>query len=639
MKMNKSRASIERFEPRVMFVNLLPGFTDTLVAGDLFAPVSMDFAPDGRIFVTEKNGTVRVVKDGATLPTPFVEPDVNADGERGVLGVVLDPNFSQNNYVYVYYTATQPTIHNRVSRFTAAGDVAAAGSETVILDLDPVSDANNHNGGHIRFGPDGKLYVAQGENGQGQLSQTLETRFGKILRINADGSIPSDNPFFNTATADNRSIWALGLRNPFTFAFHPTTGRMLINDVGGGAFEEINEGVAGANYGWPLQEGTPSANPAFTNPIFFYGRDASSRPSGNAITGGAFYAGGAQQFPVSYNNDYFFGDLSQFIWKIDAETGAATEFATDIGPAVDLLVGPDGSLYYAAYTVGEIRKISFDGANIAAPSITTQPAAVNVVAGQPATFIVQATGDGLTYQWQRDGVDIEGATSASYTLQSPAASDNGAAFRVVISGASGSSVTSDAATLTLSPGQGPTAIITSPIAGRLFQGRQTIKFKGRGTDPEDGKLGADALSWRVEFVHDGVTDVVLADTPGIRAGSFRVPREGLTSADSLYRVSLTVTDSDGGTNTVTRDVLPRTVQIAVTPSQPGLLFNLDGASMSTPTTFTAIAGTRRSLTADATQVVDGVTYSFRMLANRRRPELTLIVPAKDRELQLAYVGR
>lgn len=128
--------------------------------------------------------------------------------------------------MYVYYTATAPNIHNRVSRFTADGDVAMPGSEVAVLDLEPLSIATNHNGGAIHFGPDGKLYVAVGENANGSNSQSLGNRLGKILRINPDGSIPADNPFYTTSVGVNRAIWALGLRNPFTFAIQPSSGEM-----------------------------------------------------------------------------------------------------------------------------------------------------------------------------------------------------------------------------------------------------------------------------------------------------------------------------------------------------------------------------------------------------------------------------
>src|SRR5262249_53879947 len=145
---------------------------------------------------------------------------VDDSGERGLLGIAFDPNFAVNSYVYVYYTVAAPR-HNRVSRFTASGDTAVAGSERVLLELDPLGGSLIHNGGAIHFGPDGYLYVAVGENGTAANAQNPGSRLGKILRIGADGSIPTSNPFYTTTAGANRAIWALGLRNPFTFAFQP----------------------------------------------------------------------------------------------------------------------------------------------------------------------------------------------------------------------------------------------------------------------------------------------------------------------------------------------------------------------------------------------------------------------------------
>jgi glucose/arabinose dehydrogenase len=155
------------------------GFSDTQIAGGLSRPTAMAFAPDGRLFVCEQDGTLRVIKNGALLPTPFISLPVNSAGERGLLGVAFDPNFAVNNFVYVYYTATSPTIHNRVGRFTAAGDVALAGSETILLELETLG-ATNHNGGAIHFGADRKLYVGVGENAVGSNAQTLRASIRRV---------------------------------------------------------------------------------------------------------------------------------------------------------------------------------------------------------------------------------------------------------------------------------------------------------------------------------------------------------------------------------------------------------------------------------------------------------------------------
>src|SRR5882762_10228589 len=271
------------------------GFVETQISG-LSAPTAMDFAPDGRLFVCLQGGNLRVIKNGVLLAAPFVSLTVDSAGERGLLGIAFDPNFITNNFLYVYYTVPGTFAHNRVSRFTTNGDVAVPNSETVILDLDNLSGAGNHNGGAIHFGPDGKLYIAVGENANGANSQTLANLLGKVLRINADGTIPTSNPFFNAAGA-RKEIWALGLRNPFTFAFQPNTTRMFINDVGQSTWEEINDGIAGANYGWPTTEG-PTSNPRFRSPIFWYGHGSLST-EGCAITGGAFYNPTTVQFPSS----------------------------------------------------------------------------------------------------------------------------------------------------------------------------------------------------------------------------------------------------------------------------------------------------------------------------------------------------
>jgi glucose/arabinose dehydrogenase len=323
-------------------------FTETLFASGITRPTAMEFAPDGRLFIAQQGGQLRVVQNGSLLPTPFVSLTVNSSGERGLLGIAFDPNFASNNFIYLYYTVPTDPIHNRVSRFTANGNVAVGGSELPILDLENLTAATNHNGGAIHFGSDGKLYVAVGENATASNAQTLNNRLGKMLRINSDGTIPSDNPFFGTATGDNRSIWALGLRNPFTFAFQPGTGRMFINDVGASSWEEINDGIAGSNYGWPTTEGE-TTNPAFVSPLFAYPH-GSGNQAGCAIAGGAFYNPPAVQFPSGYIGDYFFADLcNNWIRRYDPVTDTASDFATaTTDRLVDLKVSSNGSLYYLA---------------------------------------------------------------------------------------------------------------------------------------------------------------------------------------------------------------------------------------------------------------------------------------------------
>jgi glucose/arabinose dehydrogenase len=214
------------------------GFSDSTFEDGLSRPTAMTFAPDGRLFVSEQQGKLRIIKNGVLLSAPFVTLAVDANIERGLLGIAFDPSFSSNKFVYVYHTVPGSPARNRITRFAANGDVALGGSAKTIFDLTPLGANKHHNGGAIHFGKDGKLYVPVGDNGASASAQLLTTQMGKLLRINKDGTIPSDNPtsfsgISGTTSGANRAIWAAGLRNPFTSSVQPGTGKIFINDVGG----------------------------------------------------------------------------------------------------------------------------------------------------------------------------------------------------------------------------------------------------------------------------------------------------------------------------------------------------------------------------------------------------------------------
>lgn len=619
-----------------------PDFTETVVASGLASPTAMAFAPDGRLFVCQQGGALRVIEDGVLLPTPFTTVTVSAAGERGLLGVAFDPNFATNHFVYVYYTATTPAIHNRVSRFTANGNVAVAGSEVHLLDLNNLSSATNHNGGAMHFGSlDDKLYVAVGDNANGANAQTLNNLLGKMLRINTDGTIPTDNPFFGQASGVNRAIWALGLRNPFTFSIHPVTGRMFINDVGQNTWEEINEGLAGANYGWPSTEGY-TTNPAFKSPLYAY-HHTSGDVVGCAITGGTFYSSVPAPYPDEYDDDYFFADFcGDWINKLDEVGGIdITTFASAVTAPVDLTIGPEGSLYYLARgsgsDTGTVGRIDFSGAQ--APVITQQPANQNVSVGQPATFTVAASGTPpLSYQWQRNGVNISGATSASYTLPAAAQSDSGAQFRCVVTNPVGS-VFSNSAVLTVTGNLAPTPTIGTPVVGTLYTAGTTLAYSGTASDPEDGDLAASRFTWKIDFHHkDGLehTHPGLPPTTGAKSGTYAIPNSGETSANVCYRVYLTVVDSGGQQVTVSRDVLPRTAQVTLSTSPSGFQLTLDGAPVTAPYTFVGVAGILRSIGAPSPQTRTSGTYEFRSWSDQGAQTHTIVTPAANTTISATY---
>ena len=598
------------------------GFTEGLFASGLNSPTAMQFAPDGRLFVCEQGGALRVIKDGSLLPAPFVTLNVDSNGERGLLGVAFDPSFATNNFVYVYYTAKTPSVHNRISRFTANGDVAVTGSEFVLFDFDNLG-ADYHNGGALNFGADGKLYAAAGDNGNSANAQSMNTVLGKIIRLNSNGTIPTDNPFITQTSGRNRAIWALGLRNPFTFAFHPFAGDLFINDVGETSWEEINDGLAGANYGWPDTEG-PTTNPNYTSPRYAY----SHSNGACAITGGTFYAPLTAQFPSDYQNDYFFADYcAGWIRRLDPQAGnSVSTFATGLAAPVDLKVGNDGSLYYLTRGDDAVYRIEYGATG---PTITSHPTSQTVAPGASVTFSVRASGPApLRYQWLRNGTTIPGATAPDYTIASVVAGDNGARFRARVSNDFDTSgVLSNEATLTVSANQAPTATITQPAAGTLYSGGMVINYAGTGTDPEDGTLPAGAFTWQVDFHHDTHIHPFIPATTGATSGSFTIPAVGETSANVWYRIYLTVRDAGGLTHTTQRDILPRKVVLTLATNPAGLQLKLDGQPVATPLSFDAVVGMVRTIEGVTPQVAGSTTYTFVSWSDGGATSHTISTPA------------
>lgn len=619
----------------VKAATLPSGFTETRVAAGLASPTAMTFSPDGRLFVCEQGGRLRVIKNGTLLSQPFMTLSVNSSGERGLLGVAFDPNFESNSYIYVYYTTASSPIHNRVSRFTASAanpDVVAAGSEQILLDLPNLSSATNHNGGAIHFGADGHLYIAVGDNAAPSNAPLLTTTLGKVLRIAADGSIPGDNPFVTQTTGINRAIWARGLRNPFNFAVDRANGRIHVNDVGQDSWEEVNHAIAGANFGWPATEGpNPSGVAGVRYPVYAY----QNAGSNCAITGAAFYSPATATFPAEYAGRYFFGDYCGGFIRYASPPGYATAagFASGISSLVDIQIANDGSLYYLARGGGEVFRVQYT-ANFA-PSITQHPASVVVAAGQSARFQAAASGTApLAYQWQRNGANIAGANQSAYTIASTASSDSGASFRVVVSNSFGSA-TSNAATLTVTSNTAPVATISSPAANTTYRGGQAFTFAGSGTDAEDGALAAGALTWRVDFHHDDHTHPHVPPTTG-GTGTFTIANRGETSANVFYRVILTARDSGGLTHTASVDVRPLTSVIRLESNIEGAQLTLDGVPIVAPHEFVGVEGVIRSIGAVSPQTSGGTSYDFASWSDGGAQTHEITTPTADTTYTVLY---
>jgi glucose/arabinose dehydrogenase len=323
------------------------GFKTETIAQGINAGTALTIVPDGTVYFAEQTGHIRMVRDGLLLERPLLDISARVDTfwEHGLVGMEFDPEYPSKPYLYVLYVMKLPYAHHVVSRFTVENDVANLASERVLFEGDDQaslggSQPSAHQGGPMRFGPDGKLYIGLGEQTEDSAAQSMETLQGKILRLNPDGSIPKDNPFYGTAKGKFRSIYALGIRNPFGLAFQPGTGRLFEADIGKSSFDEINEIKAGRNYGWPLAEGM-SDNERFTNPTHAY-----PPAIGRCICGSMFYPSSGD-FPDPWKGKLFFVDwASNWIKAIDVDNPKeALDFGSDFDSPVAIEASPDGSIW------------------------------------------------------------------------------------------------------------------------------------------------------------------------------------------------------------------------------------------------------------------------------------------------------
>ncbi|MGE3181515.1 MAG: sorbosone dehydrogenase family protein [Phycisphaerae bacterium] len=329
------------------------GFRAELVAEGLQQPIAIAFDGPNRIFVAEKTGAIRLIEDGILRSAPFAQLEVHTFLECGVLGLALDPDFSNTHYVYVFATVSPE--EQQIIRMT---DMQGVGTEqTVIRGFLPTS-GTLHNGGCLKVGPDGLLYFSIGDTENPDAAQSLTSLSGAISRINLDGSTPSSNPF-ETVTGAPRAQIAYGFRNPFRFDFMPD-GRLFVLDIGSdlpARTEEINLVSIGDNCGWPILEGANAEAEfaEFVPPAFTYVE------LGSAPTGALHY--GATQFPEKYHDDFFHADyVSNAIYHVEVDGAAITrheKFAQLDGGPVDLALSPDGSIYVAEVISGRIERIVF----------------------------------------------------------------------------------------------------------------------------------------------------------------------------------------------------------------------------------------------------------------------------------------
>lgn len=313
-------------------VSNLSNLTNTsgveIIAQGLQAPRSIDISKDGRIFVSEKRGSIRVVDNGTLLTEPVGDIKAENIGDAGLLGLTLHPNFTQNHLFYVYYTYSNGTgLFNKVLMLKESNN-RIIDSKTI---LDGIPGDDYRDGGRIKFGLDGKLYVSTGDASIPELSQDLNSLAGKILRINEDGTIPQDNPFSNSP------VYAYGFRNVQGLAWAPNSGALYSSDQGGAGNDEINLISPGKNYGWPHEECNSSDDEdnRYTPPLLCF--NPSLEPSGIAF---------AFSNKLGYQNHLIVATLKgSHLRDIDFDSGSQNTILVGYGRIIDLVESEDGSIY------------------------------------------------------------------------------------------------------------------------------------------------------------------------------------------------------------------------------------------------------------------------------------------------------
>ena len=634
-------AAIFAFSFSVALALDLPrGFSFESVYTGFNFPVAAKFAPDGRIFVVEKNGVVKVIKNGVVLPDPFITlPNVNDYNDRGLLDIAFDPDFAVNQHVYIFYTYEDNasdyigTKTARLTRVTADGDVALLGSEVVILgtevgsscenfpsgtDCIP-SDSPSHTIGSIRFASDGSMFVSMGDGASfveadplALRSQNLDSLAGKILHINKDGTGIPSNPFYTGDPDDNRSkIWAYGFRNPFRFELDPVSGIPIVGDVGWISIEEINIAKAGQNFGWPCWEGMEHqagyesfsvceglyADGSDVKPVHYY-----VHPPGAAVIGGTFYMGTI--YPAEYQGAYFFGDYARSeigYFKLDefgdVIPGSFAYFTHEASAPVHFFIGPDTDLYFVAIFPGDIVRVKYNFEN----SAPTAEAVADPIAG-PLPLTVQFSsdtsndpdGDPMTFFWDFGDGDTSAEANPSHVYLSAGQ------FTATLT-ATDSFAAEDSDSVVIHPGENiPEAEILSPEGGPLYIAGQIVNFEGGASDVEDETFPDSSFSWDLVAHHcpfgDCHTHILLSRTGP--TGSFAIPDH---DDDTHYELILTVTDSTGLSDTANVLLNMETVTLTFETNPEGLNLIYGGISQPTPFTVSAVVNGSRTIAAPTPQ--------------------------------------
>lgn len=600
--------------------------------------LSLEQSADGRIFIAERAGIVKVFQNNVVSQV-FTVTTVT-DAEQGLLGLTLHPNFATNGYIYVFYAINDGTvIRHRIERVQINNANQVVSRQEILL-LEPIG-GGFHNGGDLKFF-NGFLYVTVGDSQQNTNSQDLDTYKGKILRLTEDGQPAPGNPFYGSGSVQRQSIWVYGFRNPWRLVPNVTANKLFVLDVGT-SWEEINEisNPTIRNYAWGHPQGgdgKQTETNVFTNPIFTYATGS----IGNALTNGVLYNPTVSRYPNLQGKfiikDYVKTEIRSFDPNI-ADPVSTTFFTAPQQYALGMMLGNDGYIYYCAYgNNGALIKLDY--IETAAPTIVNHPISQAIMETSPVTFTVSASGTALTYQWQFNNLNINGATGASYTIPNVTTANAGS-YKVIVTNTAGN-VTSNSATLTVTPFTNPPTVnLVSPLPSLKWNADDVVHFEATATDTEDGTLPASAFSWSIDLFHEDVPGAGHshpgASPQGVKSGDFTASNQGEKTPNVWYRFTVKVTDSNGLTASTFVDIKPNLVDVTVTSSPALLNLEFNQKAVTAPSTRQVVANAAlQTLNAPTLQYVGNIRYDFDHWSQGGMANQTFKAPATGRITYTAF---
>ena len=670
--------------PAAHGATLPPNFDQRTELSGLTRPTKVAWAPDGRRFVAEKDGIVRVATQAGTGSEVLLDlrGAVNSFHDRGLLGLAVDSDFANHPYIYLSYTydvraASDPDSGSAtvsrvervrlgagkqvLERVTILGSYGSGPCPAASNNLDCIpADGHSHSIGTVISAPDGSLFVGNGDAagyvGLDRLSlRTYDdvSMAGKILRVDRDGKGLASHPVCPAETDLSKvctKVWAKGFRNPFRFT-RRQNGFLMVGDVGWNNNEEIDRvSVGGRSFGWPCYEGVirtpswkdqPECAPEYAKegtpnahllPIHAYSHNGTS----SAIQAGPEYTGGP--YPAEFDGDVFYGDYAKgFVKRMHLQSNGlyagSTDFATN-WQGVDLSAAPNGDLAWAdpgdwSPGGGSIQRAVYTANRKPTAAIGANPTsgAAPLRVQFSGAGSTDPDGDALTYDW-----DFGDGSARSSERDPPHTYDEDRSYTAQLTVSDGEASASATVRIDVN-NTPPVPRIDEPADDSLYRGGVPVTLRGSATDAQDGPIPGSRLEWNVLLVHAG-HDHPYDSGPGAEL-TFTPAQDH--DADSHYEITLTATDSDGAqTRTSVLTINPETVPLHLRSEPPGAPLSYDGGPVTTPHDRPAAIGFIAAVSADQTFEAGGRTWVFDRWSDGGGQVHELTVPDTETTLTAIY---